>query len=197
MQAGGWAGSGGGGGGGRVGRGGGGWGGVAWAPAAPIGDEPRGISQPGTGGAPGPCRPLRPGGPCGPCGAAAVYIAAGGAGTGTDALEHLRDSTASDSLHLRSAMNTRPEEIPIIKSEYNLNPDGSYQWNYETGNGIKAQETGSLEPADDPKDGNVVVAQGGFSYTGDDGTPISLSYRADKGGFQPEGAHLPTPPPIV
>ncbi|KAK7867374.1 hypothetical protein R5R35_008918 [Gryllus longicercus] len=102
----------------------------------------------------------------------------------------------SAALALAAARPQRPEEIPIIKSEYNLNPDGSYQWNYETGNGIKAQETGSLEPADDPKDGNVVVAQGGFSYTGDDGTPISLSYRADKGGFQPEGAHLPTPPPV-
>lgn len=38
--------------------------------------------------------------------------------------------------------------------------------------------------------------QGSFQYTADDGTPISLTYIADENGFQPQGAHLPTPPPI-
>lgn len=39
-------------------------------------------------------------------------------------------------------------------------------------------------------------AQGGFSYTGDDGQVYSVSYTADEGGYQPKGDHLPTPPPI-
>lgn len=39
-------------------------------------------------------------------------------------------------------------------------------------------------------------AQGDFKYTAPDGSPISLTYVANELGFQPVGAHLPTPPPI-
>ncbi|VEN55077.1 unnamed protein product, partial [Callosobruchus maculatus] len=40
-------------------------------------------------------------------------------------------------------------------------------------------------------------AQGSYSYTDKEGNQISLTYVADdEGGFQPQGAHLPTPPPI-
>lgn len=39
-------------------------------------------------------------------------------------------------------------------------------------------------------------AQGDFKYTAPDGTPISLQYIANENGFQPQGAHLPTAPPI-
>jgi len=37
---------------------------------------------------------------------------------------------------------------------------------------------------------------GSFSYTGSDGAQYSISYTADENGFHPQGAHLPTPPPI-
>lgn len=37
---------------------------------------------------------------------------------------------------------------------------------------------------------------GSFSYTGPDGVQYSVRYTADENGFHPEGAHLPTPPPI-
>lgn len=40
------------------------------------------------------------------------------------------------------------------------------------------------------------VKQGGFSYTGPDGVVYSTRYVADENGYRPEGAHLPTPPPI-
>lgn len=40
------------------------------------------------------------------------------------------------------------------------------------------------------------VIRGSFSYTSPEGQPISLSYIADENGFQAQGAHLPTPPPI-
>lgn len=38
--------------------------------------------------------------------------------------------------------------------------------------------------------------QGSFSYTSPEGQPIRVTYVADENGFRPEGAHLPTPPPI-
>lgn len=68
---------------------------------------------------------------------------------------------------------------------------------YETANSIKAQETGTLKKTSDPENPNVIVAQGSFSYTDKEGNQISLTYTADdEGGFVPQGAHLPTPPPI-
>ncbi|CAH1644280.1 unnamed protein product [Spodoptera littoralis] len=85
--------------------------------------------------------------------------------------------------------------IPIIKQSQEVNFDGSYQYNYETGNGIAAQEQGYLKNAG-VKDAEAQVAQGSFTYTSPEGIPISVSYIADENGFQPQGAHLPTPPPI-
>lgn len=67
----------------------------------------------------------------------------------------------------------------------------SFHFSYETGNGIAAQEKGYQKAPDSQ------VAEGSFSYTGDDGQQYSIQYIADEeGGFRPQGAHLPTPPPI-
>ncbi|XP_030035561.2 endocuticle structural glycoprotein SgAbd-2 [Manduca sexta] len=85
--------------------------------------------------------------------------------------------------------------IPILKQFQEVNPDGSYQYNYETGNGIAAQEQGYLKNPG-VKDAEAQVAQGSFTYTSPEGIPIAVSYIADENGFRPEGAHLPTPPPI-
>ena len=60
-------------------------------------------------------------------------------------------------------------------------------FSYETENGIKADETGSLKKASSPDSNDVIVAQGAFSYTAPDGTVINLSYTADdENGFRPE-----------
>ncbi|XP_055387469.1 endocuticle structural glycoprotein ABD-4-like [Condylostylus longicornis] len=83
-----------------------------------------------------------------------------------------------------------PDVIPIIRQEQEVNFDGSYRYLYETGNGITAEEEGYQ------KDPDTKTAQGSFSYTAPDGTPIRITYLADENGFQPAGEHLPTPPPI-
>ncbi|XP_012282679.1 endocuticle structural glycoprotein SgAbd-2 [Orussus abietinus] len=81
-----------------------------------------------------------------------------------------------------------------IRSQYqDISPDGSYSWSYETENGISASETGTPKAA---PEGQAEVVQGQYSYTAPDGTPISVQYIADENGFRPQGAHLPTPPPI-
>lgn len=54
--------------------------------------------------------------------------------------------------------------------------------------GIQAEETG--------REANGIQAAGGYSYTGDDGQVYSVRYTADVNGFQAQGAHLPTSPPI-
>ncbi|KAJ8732056.1 hypothetical protein PYW08_014786 [Mythimna loreyi] len=86
------------------------------------------------------------------------------------------------------------EPIPIVKQVSEINPDGSYSWAYETGNGINANENGALKDigAEEP----ALQVDGQFSYPSEDGGNIQLTYIANENGFQPQGAHLPTPPPI-
>ncbi|XP_030751495.1 pupal cuticle protein 20-like [Sitophilus oryzae] len=81
------------------------------------------------------------------------------------------------------------QNIPIVRYVNNNNGDGTYNWLYETGNGINAEESGDAR-------GDGTKARGSFSYTAPDGQRISLQYTADENGFVPSGSHLPTPPPI-
>ncbi|XP_023944538.2 cuticle protein 3-like [Bicyclus anynana] len=75
----------------------------------------------------------------------------------------------------------------VLRSVSDQNELG-YHWAYDTENGIQAEETG--------REANGIQAAGGYSYTGDDGQLYSVRYTADVNGFQPVGAHLPTPPPV-
>lgn len=60
-------------------------------------------------------------------------------------------------------------------------------YSYETANGIKGEEVGTLKKASNPDSSDVIIAQGSFSYTAPDGTLISLNYAADdENGFQPK-----------
>lgn len=63
--------------------------------------------------------------------------------------------------------------------------EGNYNYVYETSNGIQAQEAG-----------NANGATGSFAYVSPEGEPVAISYTADENGYQPQGSHLPTPPPI-
>ncbi|XP_050663752.1 endocuticle structural glycoprotein ABD-4-like [Leptidea sinapis] len=87
------------------------------------------------------------------------------------------------------------EPIPIVRQEQIINPDGSYKWNYETGNGIAAEEEGFIKNLGNPEQ-EAQSVQGQYQYTAPDGQVIQLQYIADENGFQPRGAHIPTSPPI-
>ena len=65
---------------------------------------------------------------------------------------------------------------------------------YETANGIKADARGLLNNAG--SENEALSVQGSYSFVGDDGVTYTVTYVADENGFQPQGAHLPTPPPI-
>ncbi|KAK9721342.1 Insect cuticle protein [Popillia japonica] len=104
--------------------------------------------------------------------------------------------TAQGGQRYRPAPNPSPgQSIAILRQQSDLNPDGSYQWSYETENGISAQEQGQLKNVPNSQE-PAIEAQGGFQYTAPDGTPIQLSYVANENGFQPQGNHLPVAPPI-
>ncbi|XP_037929415.1 pupal cuticle protein Edg-78E-like [Teleopsis dalmanni] len=80
----------------------------------------------------------------------------------------------------------RDVHAETLKYQSDVKEDGSYQYLYETSNGIAAQEAGV----------GGYYANGGFAYVSPEGEHIQLSYKADENGFQPQGDHLPTPPPI-
>ncbi|KOB67640.1 putative cuticle protein [Operophtera brumata] len=84
----------------------------------------------------------------------------------------------------------------IIKQGNEIQPDGSYQYYYETDNGIAAQEQGSPRNLGGNPPVVAEVAQGSYSYTSPEGVPVSITYVADENGFQPQGSVIPTAHPI-
>ncbi|XP_029162579.1 endocuticle structural glycoprotein SgAbd-4-like [Nylanderia fulva] len=96
------------------------------------------------------------------------------------------------------ALPVQQQTTPIPNlafSIYGPNPDGTYSYNYETGNGIQAREEGQLVKTADGKD-EALLVQGSFSYPDPDGRLVALSYVADENGFHPAGEHLPVGPPV-
>ncbi|XP_034250005.1 larval cuticle protein 65Ag1-like [Thrips palmi] len=90
--------------------------------------------------------------------------------------------------------SSTPEPIAIVKLLSDVQPDGTFSYEYETANGIKADARGALNNAG--TENEALVQQGSFSFVADDGVTYSVTWVADENGFQPQGAHLPTPPPI-
>ncbi|XP_031839514.1 cuticular protein 18 [Nomia melanderi] len=86
--------------------------------------------------------------------------------------------------------------IPILRqSAEGPNPDGSYSYNYETANGIQAQEVGYLRYPGTTAEAQE--AQGAYSYTAPNGELVQVSYVANENGFQPQGSHIPPIPPQI
>lgn len=86
--------------------------------------------------------------------------------------------------------------VPILFKSEVQQPDGSYQIDYQTGDGQAFAENAQAK-ANLENDGVVLVKSGHYAYTAPDGTPISVAYIADENGFRVSGAHIPTPPPAL
>ncbi|XP_030388578.1 endocuticle structural glycoprotein SgAbd-3 [Scaptodrosophila lebanonensis] len=82
----------------------------------------------------------------------------------------------------------------LISHESNVEYDGKFHYHFETKNGTKVTQDGLLKHVNAEHDGESI--QGKFSFKTNDGQEFAISYIADENGFQPTGAHLPTPPPI-
>lgn len=78
-------------------------------------------------------------------------------------------------------------QAETLRSEAVVNPD-SFQYAYETSNGIKAQSAGQLKQIGEE---SGIIAQGDYSYKAPDGQEVRVSYIADENGYQPTGDHLP------
>lgn len=77
---------------------------------------------------------------------------------------------------------TEQQPIAILRQVQDISPEGAYQYNYETENGIQASENGAAV-ALGPKGEVGNSAQGAFQYTAPDGTPISVTYSANENGI--------------
>lgn len=69
----------------------------------------------------------------------------------------------------------------IVRSESVVNPD-SFQYAYETSNGIHSQASGQLKQIGTE---SAVVHNGDYGYTAPDGQVIGINYVADENGYQP------------
>jgi hypothetical protein len=81
----------------------------------------------------------------------------------------------------------------ITSQQLEVGFDGNYVNNFETSNGISHQETGQPKQVENE---TPVVSQGSDSYVAPDGQQVSITWLADENGFQVQGSHLPTAPPI-
>ncbi|KAJ8954426.1 hypothetical protein NQ318_011102 [Aromia moschata] len=95
---------------------------------------------------------------------------------------------------LMAAAIAVPQQVGIVRQFQDIYPDGSYEYVYETENGIFVQEEGKVRQINE--DNVDLAVQGSFLYTSPEGKEIHLTYTADENGFHPQGDHLPTPPPI-
>ncbi|CAL8102792.1 unnamed protein product [Orchesella dallaii] len=86
------------------------------------------------------------------------------------------------------------DEVVIVRSEFEDKGDGTFNWASETSDGTKIEQQGFLKNPGTEDEG--ISISGSYQYYAPEGELISLKYIADEKGFQPEGEHLPTPPPI-
>lgn len=86
--------------------------------------------------------------------------------------------------------NTADKNAKIIREISNISPEGDFNYAFETENQIFVEAQGYLTNE------RSLVIQGQFQFTSPEGEIVRVVYTADENGFHPQGAHLPTAPPI-
>ncbi|XP_019876730.2 pupal cuticle protein-like [Aethina tumida] len=85
-----------------------------------------------------------------------------------------------------------PRNAQVRSYDFQNDGTGPYKFSFETSDGTKREEEGSLVHPN--TDHAAVVVRGSFSYFGPDGVEYKVKYTADENGFHPEGDHFKVPP---
>lgn len=80
----------------------------------------------------------------------------------------------------------------VQQQNIDINPDGSFQWSYQTDDGSSQQQNGQQLPG--PDGGQAV--QGSAQWYDPEGGVHQLQYTADQNGYQPTSADVPIGPEI-
>ncbi|CAH2096420.1 unnamed protein product [Euphydryas editha] len=83
---------------------------------------------------------------------------------------------------------------PIVKSNFENNPEGHFQFDFETGNGIYTHSDGIVKNVN--TDNPALEIKGSVKYTAPDGTPVNFEYVANEEGYHAVGSHIPVAPPV-
>ncbi|CAH2096418.1 unnamed protein product [Euphydryas editha] len=97
---------------------------------------------------------------------------------------------------VNGAVNSVDSDAIIVKQNSDVFPE-QYAYQYETSNGIQAQESGVLKNAG--QENAALEVQGTNAFTAPDGKNYVVTYIANEFGYQPQGDHLPvapSPPPV-
>ncbi|CAG4974650.1 unnamed protein product [Colias eurytheme] len=80
------------------------------------------------------------------------------------------------------------------QADFDVGVEGQYQGVEETDNIISAQAKGALNnpQAENPSQ----IVQGSAQWKTPEGEVVQFAYTADENGYQVQGSHVPTPPPV-
>ncbi|NP_001166726.1 endocuticle structural glycoprotein ABD-5-like [Bombyx mandarina] len=85
----------------------------------------------------------------------------------------------------QEAQNAPPQgqkaPVEIVKQDSEVDVDG-YKFEYETSDGTSRQEQGEYK---NDTDQQGLLVRGSYKYVAPDGQQISVSFVADKNGYQP------------
>ncbi|XP_050299809.1 endocuticle structural glycoprotein ABD-4-like [Anthonomus grandis grandis] len=88
---------------------------------------------------------------------------------------------------------TVPDVVPIVAQNADSQPDGTFKWSFEAGDGTAQEQQGVPKPVDKEV---VEVIQGHVTYTDPDGVKHETQYVADESGYHPQSADVPVAPAV-
>ncbi|KAF7276834.1 hypothetical protein GWI33_009737 [Rhynchophorus ferrugineus] len=92
-----------------------------------------------------------------------------------------------------SAAVPAQDPVPVVSQTSDIQPDGSFQWSYESGDGSKQEQSAVIRQVGEV---SVPVLQGSVSWTDAEGVAHEVRYVADENGYQPQSADLPVAPEV-
>ncbi|CAG7835644.1 unnamed protein product [Allacma fusca] len=92
-------------------------------------------------------------------------------------------------------LRTQPD-VQVLQDVREINEDGSFRYISELSDGTKAESAGYIKNPTAPQEERIQSVSGAYSHYSPEGEYLTVTYLADENGFQAQGAHLPTPPPI-